>query len=135
MALPNVSIYYKWKNIKSEYNNNKSKILAPTWNDTFHLPDSSYSISDFQDYFEIINNNNNNNNNKIKTKRPPKNQLEIRGFKFMWTGLKQNCFQNKNMLQIRTVDSWNIEIIRKHNTKKGFDKDKDGENQILLKLF
>ena len=78
MALPNVSIYYKWKNIKSEYNNNKSKILAPTWNDTFHLPDSSYSISD---YFEIINNNNN--NNKIKTKRPPKNQLEIRGFKFM----------------------------------------------------
>ena len=33
MALANLSIYYTWKNIKSEYNNNKSKISAPTWND------------------------------------------------------------------------------------------------------
>ena len=30
MALANLSIYYAWKNIKSEYNNNKFKILAPT---------------------------------------------------------------------------------------------------------
>ena len=30
MALANLSIYYTWKNIKSEYNNNKFKILAPT---------------------------------------------------------------------------------------------------------
>ena len=29
------SIYYTWKNIKSEYNNNKFKIVAPTWNETF----------------------------------------------------------------------------------------------------
>ena len=50
----NLSIYYTWKNIKSEYNNNKFKILAPTWNDTFDLPDGSYSISDIQDYFEFI---------------------------------------------------------------------------------
>ena len=34
MALANLSIYYTWKNIKSEYNNNKFKISAPTWNDT-----------------------------------------------------------------------------------------------------
>ena len=27
MALANLSIYYTWKNIKSEYNNNKFKIL------------------------------------------------------------------------------------------------------------
>ena len=54
MALANLSIYYTWKNIKSEYNNNKFKILAPTWNDTFDLPDGSYSISDIQDYFEFI---------------------------------------------------------------------------------
>ena len=100
MAFPNASIYYKWKNIKSEYSNNKSKILAPAWNDTFHLPDSSYSISDFQDYFEFINNNNNsnknnnknNNNNKSKTKTPPKNQLEICGLKFMGIGLKTELF-------------------------------------------
>ena len=39
MALANLSIYYTWKNIKSEYNNNKFKISAPTWNDAFDLPD------------------------------------------------------------------------------------------------
>ena len=54
MALVNLSIYYIWKNIKSEYNNNKFKILASTWNDTFDLPDGCYSISDIQDYFEFI---------------------------------------------------------------------------------
>ena len=30
MALVNLSIYYTWKNIKSEYNNDKFKISAPT---------------------------------------------------------------------------------------------------------
>ena len=54
MALANLSIYYTWKNIKSEYNNNKFKISAPTWNDTFDLPDGSNSISDIEDYFEFI---------------------------------------------------------------------------------
>ena len=54
MALANLGIYYTWKNIKSEYNNNKFKISATTWNDTFDLPDRSYSISDIQNYFEFI---------------------------------------------------------------------------------
>ena len=54
MGLVNLSIYYMWKNIKSEYNNNKFKKSAPTWNETFDLPDGSYSISDIQDYFEFI---------------------------------------------------------------------------------
>ena len=54
MALANLSIYYFWKNIKSAYNKNKFKISAPTWNDEFDLPDSSYSISDIQNYFEFI---------------------------------------------------------------------------------
>ena len=54
IGLVNSSIYYTWKNIKSEYSNNKFKILAPTWNYTFDLPDGSYSISDIQDYFESI---------------------------------------------------------------------------------
>ena len=30
MALANLSIYYTWKNINSEYNKNKFKISAPT---------------------------------------------------------------------------------------------------------
>ena len=42
MALANLSIYYTWKNIKSEYKNNKFKTSAPTWNDTFDLLDGSY---------------------------------------------------------------------------------------------
>ena len=54
IALGNLSIYYTWKNIKSACNNNKFKISAPTWNDTFYLPDGSYSIADIQDYFEFI---------------------------------------------------------------------------------
>ena len=55
MPLANLSIYYNtWKNIKTKYNNNKFKISAPTWNDTYGLPDGSYSIADIQDYFEFI---------------------------------------------------------------------------------
>ena len=49
-----MSIYYTWKDIRSENNNNKFKISARTWNDTFDLPDGSYSVSDTQDYFEYI---------------------------------------------------------------------------------
>ena len=49
MALANLSIYYTWKNIKSESNNNKFKISAQTWTDAINLPDGSYSISDIQD--------------------------------------------------------------------------------------
>ena len=52
-TLGNLSIYYTWKNIKSAFNN-KFKISAPTWNNTFDLPDGSYSIADVQDYFEFI---------------------------------------------------------------------------------
>ena len=52
MALANLSIYYTWKNVKSTYNNNKFKISAPTWNETFDLPDGSYNISEIQDYIE-----------------------------------------------------------------------------------
>ena len=54
MALANLSIYYTWKNVKSTYNNNKFKISAPTWNETFDLPDGSYNISEIRDYIEYI---------------------------------------------------------------------------------
>ena len=48
------SIAIHGKNIKSEYNNNKFKRHAPTWDNEFDLHDGSYSISDIQDYFEFI---------------------------------------------------------------------------------
>ena len=54
MAPANLSIYYTCKNVKSIYKNNKFKILAPTWNETFDLPDGSYNISEMQDYIEYI---------------------------------------------------------------------------------
>ena len=54
MTLANLSICYVWKKIKSEYNNNKFEISAPTGNDTFDLPNGSYFDSDIQDYFEHI---------------------------------------------------------------------------------
>ena len=54
VALSNLSIYYIQKNIKKSYKN-KIKILAPTWNEEFELPNGSYSASDIQDCFEYIN--------------------------------------------------------------------------------
>ena len=54
MAFSNLSIYYTWKNIKSSQNNNKFKISATTWNNSFELPDGSYSVSNIQDYFDYI---------------------------------------------------------------------------------
>ena len=76
MALANLSIYYTWKNIKSEYNNNKFKISAPTWNDTFDLPDGCYSITDIKKHETL-------------TENPP---VQIYPNKIK----KQDCFQNKN---------------------------------------
>ena len=33
LALSNLSMYYKWKNIKKSYKNSKSKIIAPALNE------------------------------------------------------------------------------------------------------
>ena len=54
IALSNLGIYNTWKNIKKSYKNNKFRILAPTWNEEFELPDGSYSVSDIQNYFDYI---------------------------------------------------------------------------------
>ena len=34
--------------------NNKLKIIDPTWNDEFELPDRFYSVLDIQDFIEYI---------------------------------------------------------------------------------
>ena len=47
-------MYYRWKNIKNSYKNNKFKISAPLWNEEFELTDGSYFASDTQDYVEHI---------------------------------------------------------------------------------
>ena len=54
VGLRNLCIYYTWKNIRQQDKNNKLKIIVPTWNDEFELPDDSYSVSDIQDFIEYI---------------------------------------------------------------------------------
>ena len=45
VTLPNLSIYYTWKNIREMIQSNKFKISTPTWNGEFELPSKSYSLS------------------------------------------------------------------------------------------
>ena len=52
IALQNLYFCQTWKNIKKQYKNNKLKIIAPTGNNEFELPDGSYSVSGFQDYIK-----------------------------------------------------------------------------------
>ena len=54
VALQNLSIYYTWKNIRKQHKKKKLKIIAPTWNNEFDLPDGSYSVSEIHDYTEFI---------------------------------------------------------------------------------
>ena len=54
IALSNLPLYYKWKNIKKSCKSNEFKISAQTGNEEFELPDGLYSVSDIQDYQEYI---------------------------------------------------------------------------------
>ena len=118
MALANLSIYYTWKSIKSEYNNNKFKISAPTWNDTFDLPDGSYSIDDIQDYFEFI----------IKKDETLTEDLPIQ--------IYSNKIKNRIVFKIKT--GYKLELLTPETmrllgiAKKVVDKDKNGENVAKL---
>ena len=107
MVLPNLSIYYTWKNIQSECNNNKFKISAPAWNDTFDLPDGSYSIEDIQDYFEFIIN-----KHETLIENPPVQNRIVFSIKM---GYK---------LELLTPETMKL----LESGKKDVDKYKDGEN-------
>ena len=54
IVLQNFSIYCTRKNIRKQYKNNRLKIIAPTLNDEFELPDGFYSVSNIQVYIEFI---------------------------------------------------------------------------------
>ena len=110
----NLSIYYTWKNIKSEYSNNKFKIHAPTWNDKFDLPDQSYSVSDIQDYFEYI----------IKKHETIADNPPVQ--------IYVNTIKNK--LELLTKET--VQLLG--SSKKDIDQNKDGElcqDWKLLKLI
>ena len=114
MALVNLSIYYTWKNIKSEYNNNKFKISAPTWNETFALPDGSYSIDDIQDYFEFI----------------------IKKHEALTDNSPAQIYSNKikNRIVFKIKNGYKVELLTPEtmkllgSTKKVVDKDENSEN-------
>ena len=46
VALSNLNICCKWKNIKKLHKNNNFKMSSPTWNEKFELPGESYSVLD-----------------------------------------------------------------------------------------
>ena len=114
IALVNLSIYYTWKNIKSEYNNKKFKVSAPTSNETFDLPDGSYSILDIQDYFEFI----------IKKHEALTENTSIQ--------IYPNKIKNRIVFKIKT--GYKLELLTPEtmklleSTKKVVDKDKNGDN-------
>ena len=114
MVLANLSIYYTWKNIKSEYNNNKFKVSAPTWNDTFDLLDGSYSIADIQDYFEFI----------IKKQETLTDNQPVQVYP---NKIKKGIvFKIKTGYKLELLTPETMRFLR--CTKKGFDKDKNSEN-------
>ena len=49
-----IRIYFRWKNIKWLHRNNKFEISEITWDEEFERANGSYSVSDFQNYFEYI---------------------------------------------------------------------------------
>ena len=114
IALGNMSIYYTKKNIKSAYNNYKFKISAPTWNDTFDLPDDYYSIEDIQDYFEFIIK-----KHETFTKNPP-------------VQICPNKNKNRNVFKIKT--GYTLELLTPKtmrllgSTNKDVDANKNSEN-------
>ena len=114
-SLANLNIYYTWKNIKSEYNNNKFKFLAPAWNEAFDLLDGSYSIADIEDYFTFIINK----HDKTLTENPPikiyPNTIKNRIIFRIEPGYKLELLTPETMNLLRT-------------TKKVVDQDKNGEN-------
>ena len=118
VALANLSIHYTWKNVKSIYKNNKFKISAPTWNETFDLPDGSYNISEIQDYFEYI----------IKKHETIAETAPI----LIYT----NNITNRIVFKIKT--GYKLELLSKEamkllgSTSNIFDADKNSENVTRL---
>ena len=114
MALANLSIYYTWKNVKSIYNNNKFKISAPTWNETFDLPDGLYNISEIQGYIEYI----------IKKHQKIGKNAPIL--------IYANKISNRIVFKIKT--GYKLELLSKEtmkllgSTKDIVDSDKNSEN-------
>ena len=113
MALANLNIYYTWENIKSECNNNKFKISAPTWNDEFALDDGSYSVSNVQDYFEYINK-----KHETIADNPPA-QIYVNKIK------NRIVFKIKTGYKLKLLTEETMQLLG--SSKRVIDQNKDGE--------
>ena len=120
VALSNLSIYYTCKNIKSSYNNNKFKISSPTWSEEFELPDRSYSVSDFQDYFKyILKKHGENINNPLIIIYVNKIENRI-------------TFKIKSGYSLELLTPETMKLLR--STVSKITKDKNGENVLHLEV-
>ena len=119
MILANFSIYYTWKNIKSEYNNNKFKMHAPTWSDEFNLPHGSDSVSDIQDYFEYIIKHHGTIPDKPPVQMYVRNKIK-----------KRIVFKIKTGYKLELLTKGTMQLLGR--SKKDIDQNKNGE--IVPKL-
>ena len=114
VALVNLSIYYTWENIKSEYNNSKFKISFLTWKETFDLPDGSYTIDYIQYYFEFI----------IKKHETLTDNSSVQ----IYANKIKNriVFKIKNGYKLELLTSETMKLLG--STENVVDKDKNSEN-------
>ena len=118
--LQNLPIYYTWKDKRQQNKNSRLKIIAPTWNYEFELPDSSYFLSDIQDNIKYI-------IKKYETLAdyPPIHIYIIR----IYNGLVFEI-KDRYMLELQTA-----EFIKLFGSiKKLIDKTRNGENIPSLEM-
>ena len=95
---------------------------APTWNDTFDLPDGFYSIADIRDYFQFIIK-----KHETLTENPP---MQIYPNKIK----NRIVFKIKTGYKLELVPSEMMKVLG--STKKDVDHDKDGESvEVVLVHF
>ena len=102
------------------YKNNKFKILAPTWNEEFELPDGSYSIPDIQNCFEYI--------------------FKNDGEKTVDTSIRIYTNEIENRITFKIKTEYYLELLTPEtmklpgSTKSKIIKDENGENVSYLEM-
>ena len=109
-----MSIYFTWKNNKSEYKNNKFKIVAPTWSEEFNISDGSYSVPDIQDCFEYI-------IKKHETITDQDSPIKIYANKIK----KRIVFKIETGYKLELLTKETMQLLG--SSKKEISQDKDGE--------
>ena len=125
VAFQNLSVYYTWKNIRKQYKNKKLKIITPTWNDVFELPDGSYSVSDTQENIEFAIN-----KDKTITKISP---IHV----YINRINNRSVFKINDEYKLELQTSQNNEIIRQHkrNSRQNEKRRKNNKSRSISSGF